>query len=200
MPDSLLAPPLSPAMETLLSRASVGQLREPAPDGAVLDAILAAGLRAPDHGRLRPWRFVLIRGEARARYAELAVAALRARDPAATEEQAERMDRRIRGVPLIIALGVALRPEHRIPEIEQMLSAGAAAMNLLNAVHAQGFAAIWVTGANAFDPAIAAALGFPAPHRLAGFLYVGTRDEALPPPPPRPSLDEHVREWTAPAA
>lgn len=200
MPDSLPPALLTPAMQTLLSRTSAGQLRDPAPTGAVLDAILEAGLRAPDHGRLRPWRFVLIRGEARARYAGMAVAALRARDPAATEEQAERMDRRIRGVPLIIALGVALRPEHRIPEIEQMLSAGAAAMNLLNAVHAQGFAGIWVTGANAFDPAVAAGLGFQPPHRLAGFLYVGTREDALPPPPPRPALAEHVREWTAPEA
>ncbi len=200
MPDSIAAPPIPAALEALLTRASVGQLREPAPAGAVLDTILEAGLRAPDHGRLRPWHFVLIRGEARARYAAFAVAALRARDPAATQEQADRMDRRIRGVPLIIALGVRLRPDHRIPEVEQMLSAGAAAMNLLNAVHAQGFAGIWVTGANAFDPAVATALGFPPPHRLAGFLYVGTREDALPPPPPRPALADHVTEWTAPRA
>jgi len=182
----------------LLSRASVGQLRDPAPDGEVLETILAAGLRAPDHGRLRPWRFVLIRGEARQRYAECAVAALRARDPAAEQPQIDKLYNRITGVPLIIALGVQLRPDHRIPEIEQMLSTGAAAMNLLNAVHAAGFGGVWVTGANAFDPAVAAALGFPPPHRLAGFLYVGTPKEDAPRSLLRPALADHVTEWTAP--
>ena len=181
----------------LLSRASNGELTEPAPSGAELEQILQAGLRAPDHGKLRPWRFVLIRGEARAAWADTIVAALRARDPDAPEAAAEKQRRRIMGAPLIIALGAKLQHGHKIPEIEQMLSVGAGAMNMLNAVHALGYAGIWLTGAHSFDPAIVSALGLEAGDKLAGFLFVGT---AKVPPLAlrRPALDSHVVEWRRP--
>jgi nitroreductase len=182
-------------IDTLLSRASVSQLREPAPEGAELDAILQAGLRAPDHGRLRPWRFVLIRGDALNRLADIAVAALRAREPDATPELLDRQRQKMLRAPLVIALGAHIQPGHKIPEIEQMLSVGAAGMNLLNAIHALGYGAVWVTGPNAYDPAVAEALGFTSPDRLAGFLFVGTPADA-PRPLRRPDLAGHVAEWT----
>ncbi len=96
--------------------------------------------------------------------------------------------------PLIIALGVHIVPDHKIPEIEQVLAVGAAAMNMLNAAHALGFGGVWVTGPNAYDPAVASALGFEPPDRLAGFLYLGTPSAPLP-QLRRPALAEHVREW-----
>ncbi len=186
-------------METLLSRASASALQAPAPEGDALRQILETGLRAPDHGHLHPWHFILIRGEARARWAEAVVAATLARDPETPPGQLERRRNRINSVPLIVALGVKVRHGHKIPEIEQMLSAGAAAMNMLNAAHALGFGGIWVTGPNAYDPALVTTLGLAPEDRLAGFLYLGTPAEPRP-NPRRPALDEHLSEWSgAPA-
>ncbi len=181
------------ALQTLLSRASSGDLRGPAPDAAALQQIVAAGLRAPDHGKLRPWRFVAISGEARTRFADLAVAALRARDPSATEFEAERIRGKLLGPPLILALGVQPTPSPKVPEIEQVMSVAAAAMNMLNAAHALGFAGKWVTGPNAYDPAIAAALGVP---QLAGFLYLGTPIAPVQ-EPNRPDPADFLTEWSA---
>ena len=182
------------ALDTLLTRASVSALTDPAPAGPELDRILEAGLRAPDHGRLRPWRFILIRGAARQRWAETIDAALKARDPEAPEAAIEKQRRRALETPLIIALGAKLRQGHKIPEIEQMLSVGAAAMNMLNAVHALGYGGVWLTGGNAYDPRVVEALGLDPSDKLAGFLFVGTVRE----PPlalPRPKLEDHVIEW-----
>jgi nitroreductase len=187
--------PFIRSIDAMLSRSSVSRLREPAPEGRELALILQTAMRAPDHGRLRPWRIVLIQGAARHALADIVAAALRRRQPDATDEMVERQRGKITGAPLVIALGARIRPEHKVPEIEQVLSVGAAAMNMLNAIHALGFGGIWVTGANAYDPQVAAALGFAAPDRLLGFLFVGT---PLDPPAPqhRPDIDAHVVEWT----
>ncbi len=138
---------------------------------------------------------MLVRGAAKAAFAERAIAALRAREPDAPVTMEERMRGKLLAPPLIVALGVHILPNHKIPEIEQMLAVGAAAMNMLNAAHALGFGGMWVTGPNAYDPAVAAALGLTAPDRLAGFLYLGTPSGPLP-PVPRLALAEYVREWS----
>jgi nitroreductase len=188
------------AVEQLLSRVSVHPqlLGAPAPTAADLDAILDAGLRAPDHGRLRPWRFVLIRGAARARLGEVFAAALAARDPGATEPMLQRERARPLSAPLVIAIAAEVRADHPVPEVEQLLSAGAAAMNMLNAIHALGYGGMWVTGANAYDANVRGALGLSATDRLVGFLYVGT-PVAAQAAPKRPDRARHVVEWTAPA-
>ena len=185
------------AVELLLSRQSVNLLQEPAPDGAELDLILDAGLRAPDHGRLRPWRFVLIRGQQRQAWADRLAQAAEARDPVNGKAMAEKSRAWVARTPLIIAVGMDMK-ECKIPEIEQMLSAGAAAMNMLNAIHLLGYGGMWVTGANSYDPAINKALGFEAPSRLVGFLGVGTPrpQPADAPKIARPSRAQHTRDWT----
>ena len=182
-------------IDALLTRASVSDLADPAPDAEELETILQAGLRAPDHGKLRPWRFVLIRGAARESWAETIVAALKARDPEAPEAVIEKQRNRVLNAPLIIALGARMRLGHKIPELEQILSVGAAAMNMLNAVHALGYGGVWLTGANAFDPRVVEALGLERTDKLAGFLFVGTARSA-PLATRRPNLAEHVTEWT----
>lgn len=187
------------ALDSLLSRRSVGQLCEPAPDGDELAQIIEAGLQAPDHGRQRPWRFVTIRGDARTAFAEMLVAALKRRDLAATEAMAERIRTRILGVPLIIAVGAHINTDGRIPEIEQLLSAGAAAANILQAIHALGYGGMWVTGAHTYDRSVNEALGFAWPDRLVGLIYIGT-PKLAPPIWPRPALADHVCEWTRPSA
>ncbi len=181
-------------LEGLLSRRSVGQLTEPAPTDAELEQILEAGLRAPDHGRLRPWRFVTIDAEARPQFAEMLVAALKRRDPNAAPAMEERIRTRILGVPLIVAIGARVKTEGPIPEIEQVLSAGAAATNILNAIHALGYGGMWVTGAHIYDRSVNEALGFVWPDRLVGLIYIGT-PKIKPPIWPRPLLAEHVRQW-----
>lgn len=186
------------ALELLLARQSANLLQEPAPDGAELDLILDAGLRAPDHGRLRPWRFVLIRGEQRQAWADRLAEAAMARDPANGPAMAEKARAWVERTPLIIAIGVEIQ-EGKIPEVEQILSAGAAAMNMLNAIHFLGYGGKWVTGANNYDPQVNKALGFEAPSRLVGFLGVGT-PRPMPadaPKIPRPSRAHHTRDWTA---
>ena len=182
------------ALDLLLTRQSVGLLEEPAPQGAELDLILEAGLRAPDHGRLRPWRFVLIRGEARLAWGERLADAARLRDPVTAAALGERLRAWVRRTPLIIAVGAEIRGNHKIPEIEQILSVGAAAMNMLNAIHMLGYGGMWVTGANAYDPRVNAWLGFEPPNRLIGFLAVGTPKMA--PRVERPEREQHVREWS----
>ncbi len=186
------------ALELLLSRQSAGLLQEPAPDGAELDLILDAGLRAPDHGRLRPWRFVLIRGEQRQAWADRLAEAAKARDPQNGAMMAEKSRAWVARTPLIIAVGVEVKAG-KIPEIEQLLSAGAAAMNMLNAIHLLGYGGMWVTGANSYDPQVNKWLGFEAPSRLVGFLGVGT-PRPMPADAPkiaRPSRAQHTREFTA---
>jgi nitroreductase len=193
--DHAIERPAAPstALDLLLNRQSSGALVEPAPSGADLDLILDAGLRAPDHGRLRPWRFVIIRGEAKEKWATRVAEAIQQRDPENAPAMIDKYRAWVQRTPLIVALGAEIVPNHKIPEIEQMLSAGAAAMNMLNAAHLLGYGGMWVTGANAYDPKVASALGLEAPSRLVGFLALGT-----PKPGPilaRPSREAHVREW-----
>jgi nitroreductase len=181
------------ALDLLLERQSIGLLQEPAPDGSDLDLILDAGMRAPDHGRLRPWRFVLIRGEARTAFGERLAEAARERDPVNAEALGERARAWVARTPLIIAVGAEIRADHKIPEIEQLMSVGSAAMNMLNAIHLLGYGGMWVTGANAYDPKVNMLLGLTAPSRLVGFLTVGTPKSV--PPVPRPTRDTHTIDW-----
>ncbi len=186
--------------ETLLpltARRSTINLRPPAPDDAELRQIVVAAMRAPDHGRLRPWRFVVVRGAALPVLFETLRRAWLARDPQVSAALQERLRGRILGVPMIIALGSRLTLPHSIPESEQLLSVGAAGMNLINALHMAGYGGMWVTGGHAYDPVVNEALGFTDPDRLAGIFYVGTPVEAAGPAAP-PPLSDHLRDWTGP--
>jgi len=184
-------------IDTLLSRRSIPAqcLTDPGPDAAQLAAALAAALRAPDHGRMQPWRFRLIRGVARTRFAELLVAAARARDPATPQAQLDKLGSRPRQVPLVIAVSARLKAHPKVPEVEQLLATGAGVMNLLNVFHAQGFGAVWLTGPPSYAPSVAAALGLAEGEQLLGFVYVGTPGANLPAAPTRPAREPFVSEW-----
>jgi len=191
-------------MDTLValtSRQSVPPafLAGPAPEGAALERILTAAASAPDHGKLRPWRFIVIRGDARERLGEVFVEALRRREPEPPESALDQERARPLRAPLQIAVAATVDPDHpKIPAIEQILSAGAAVQNMLLAAHAEGFGAKWVTGANAYDEHVKAALGLAAADRLVGFVYLGTVDGA-PPKVPHADAQAHTVEWHAPA-
>lgn len=176
------------------------RLEPPAPEGSRLEAILRAGVAAPDHDGLRPWQFLLIRGSARARLGEVFAEATRNRDPDADADTLERQRAKPMRAPLIIAVAARIEPDHRrVPEIEQVLSAGAALHQMQLAASALGYGAIWLTGANAHDATVAEALGLALEDRIVGFLYVGSVGEH-PVPPRRPPLSDHVAEWTAPCS
>jgi nitroreductase len=183
-------------LEVILSRRSTPalSLQEPGPTTAQIERAIDAALAAPDHGALRPVRFVLIRGAARAQLAQLFVNRMQLRDPATPSAKLQKAGRQPLTAPLVIAVGAKVIEGHKVPAIEQLLSAGASVMNLLNALHAQGYGAIWLTGGNAYDPEIATALGFADSERCLGFIYVGTiAGPELP--PRRPERSSQWREW-----
>jgi nitroreductase len=183
-----------PSIDTLLSRASIKSVGEPGPDDAELRTIFEAAVRAPDHGRLRPWRFFVVRGDARERLGELFAAGVKRREPGATEGQIGREREKPLRAPVTIAVVAKIVAGHKIPEIEQELSVGAAAMNILNATHALGFAAKWVTGANCYDPEFKREFGLDSTDGLIGFIHIGTASEK-PAPGERPDPAEFVVEW-----
>jgi nitroreductase len=193
-----MAPEASNALEVLQTRRSVPalQLRAPGPSRAQIEVAIAAALRAPDHGNLKPWRCVLIQGPARAQLSELLATRLQQREPATPPPKVEKARNMPLAAPLVVAIGARIQRDHKVPEVEQLLSCGAATMNLLNAFHAQGFAAIWLTGGNAYDPQVAAALGFAADERSLGFVYVGTGPSAPGPTAPPVNQAALMRDWS----
>ncbi|MEJ6682524.1 MAG: nitroreductase [SAR86 cluster bacterium] len=161
------------ALEALQQRVSAARLvgEVPAPD--VLDNLFKAALRAPDHGMLRPWRFLTISGDARLALGELFLQAQRADVPEMTEIQCQRAQAKPLRAPLIIVVVATLTEHPKVPELEQLLSAGAAAQNLLVAAHAMGLGAMWRTGAMAYHDVVRQGLGLQANERLIGYLYIG---------------------------
>jgi nitroreductase len=167
---------------------------EPAPDEAALHKIVAAAIRAPDHGRLRPWRFIAIRGEGRSRLGEVFAAALLRRDPAAGATLLEKERRKPLRAPLILVAVAQIVSNPKIPASEQVLSAGAAAQNILLASYALGFGAAWKTGDPAYDTGVKQALGLADSDEIVGFLYIGT-PKATPEPPAPLDPAKFVRTW-----
>lgn len=181
----------------LLTRRSIKFVQAPGPDEAELAQILQCAMSAPDHGRLRPWRFKLIRGEALGRLADLAIRATREAGRTLTDEKEASTRRWLANVPVLIAVACHMDYSNTvIPEDERMLSTGAAVMNLLNAAHMLGFSAYWSTGLGTYVDEVAEALGFDAlEYRFMGYVSIGTPLRALP-PPERPDHADFVQEWT----
>ena len=169
-------------------------LGEPGPTDDQIRTLIRIAVRVPDHGKLTPWRFVLFRGEARARAGETLAGILLARDPATPEARLAAERTRFTRVPLTIAVVSRAAPHPKIPEWEQVLSAGAATMNLVLGAHALGFAAQWLTEWYSYDAEAAAALGLGDGERFVGFVTVGTPTEA-PVDRPRPAYETIVTEW-----
>jgi len=185
------------ALELLTTRRSFKamELSGPGPSAAQIDTLLTVAARVPDHGKLAPWRFIVFEGEARRAAGDAIAAAFQSRYPDAKPEHVEAERCRLLRAPLVVAVVSRAGPHVKIPEWEQVLSAGAAAMNLVLAAHALGFAANWITEWYAYYRAVLDALGL-APHeRIAGFVHIGT-----PPGPPedrpRPALSEIVTRFS----
>ncbi len=184
------------ALQALISRRSPPKLVEPAPNDAQLSEILAAAIRAPDHGRLRPWRFIVLRGEARERLGTVLADALKARAPDVPDDVLGRERQKPLRAPLMVVVAASLIEGHKIPVIEQVLAAGAAAQNLVLAAHAMGFGAMWRTGDPAYDPRVKTALGLAPADAIVGFMYLGTPQGRPAIPPNEPGVQQFVREWS----
>lgn len=185
-------------LHAIASRRSVKFLRAPAPKPDELEQILQAAMSAPDHGALRPWRFVVIQGEAIAKLADVALNAVhRSGDPRMTPEKEKSVRDWMAAVPLFVA--VAQKIAHgnaKIPEAEQLLATGCATMNILNAVHMLGYGAFWSTGIGTYVEDVQAALGLDSlDYRFLGFLAIGTPTCAVP-SANRPDHREFVTQWT----
>jgi nitroreductase len=187
--DTVSADPTMDALGVILTRASAPRFYEPGPTPDQLKQILEAAVRAPDHGRLEPWRFVVLEGEARERLGKAMADALRRQAPDTSPEALEREAAKALRAPTIVAVAARISVG-KIRDIEQILAVGAAVQNMLLAAHALGLGAAWKTGAAAYEPNVKTAIGLLADDHIVAFVYLGTQERS---PPLHPvSLDGRV--------
>lgn len=191
-------PPARPdVLDFLLTRRSrpAKMLRAPAPDAATLTRLLTAAARVPDHGKLEPWRFVVIEPAALQRLA--AVVTARGQTLGMDADKTTKAAQTLADSPLVVAVVAIERPSDKIPAFEQLLSAGAVCLSLVNAALAQGFGTCWLTGWPAYDRGfLTEGLGLEAHETLAGFVHIGSCDTA-PPDRPRPDIAALVTRLSA---
>jgi nitroreductase len=168
-------------------------LAAPGPSPEQLREMVAIAARTPDHGKLAPWRFVIVPDALRPALADRLVAIQRAEKPDTTERDAEATVQFAMQAPALVVVLSAPVVGHKVPVWEQQLSAGAACMNLLHAAHAMGFAGGWLTGWAAYSDAVRDLFGA-TPQRIAGFVFIGTPARPLE-ERPRGELSEIVHEW-----
>ena len=162
------------------TRSSAVRLTEPVPAEKDIERILQSGVRAPDHGRLAPVRFTVLRSEGLTRFGDAVAESLLRRNPEATAEKLEIERKKTLRAPLIIAVAARLKREHKVPTLEQMSSVAAGVQNMFLTAHALGYGAMWKTGAAAYDPAVNTALGLDPDDQVIAFLYVGAPDARGP--------------------
>lgn len=177
-------------LDRLRERRSRPLLVRPAPGPDELDALLEVACTAPDHGRLRPWRFVVVEDEARRALGEAFAAARAERDADAGPVELDRERAKPLRAPLLVAVVAAPRHHPKIPAWEQRASAAAVAHGLVLAAHLAGFGAMWRTGWYGDAPKVRAHLGLAEHEDVTGWIYLGT--PAGNPPPPRPTLPAPV--------
>ena len=196
-PGELLAA-ARPSAETLAllatRRSTVAKnMTGPGPDPEQVETLLRLAARVPDHGKLHPWRFIVFEGDARAKFGETLEARLRALEPDAPPERYALERDRFTRAPVVIGVISDTTENHKIPEWEQILSAGAACQTLLIAASALGFAAQWLTEWYAYDKHIKTELGLAPGERVAGFVYIAT---ACVDPEERPRKPARVTRWS----
>jgi nitroreductase len=189
------------ALQLLKTRRSVKpmELTGPAPSESEIASLLTIASRVPDHGKLKPWRFIVFEGDARVAAGQAIAEAFRANRPDATPEQSEFERNRLARAPLVIAVVSRAGPHAKIPEWEQELSAGASAMSLVFAAHAMGYAASWITEWYSYDRRVLDALGLAPNERMAGFVHIG-RPAKPPEDRDRPPLEEIVTRYSGPSS
>ncbi len=186
----------SPALQALDARRSVPakQLGEPGPDPDTLLRMLASAVRVPDHGKLVPYRFLRIAGDARHSLGAFLAERSQQRDPQVAQAQLDKDRQRFSHAPVIITVVASPRPSPKVPEQEQLMTAGCVCFALLQAAQALGYGAQWLTAWMAFDPAVHAHLGLAEGERIAGFIHIGTPKTAAP-ERDRPDPAALLQDW-----
>ena len=167
---------------------------EPGPNSVQLKHILQAAMSAPDHGRIQPYRFISIRGEARNELSRVFGEACQRRDPKATPAYLKKQQDKPLRAPLIVVVVATLIESQKIPEIEQMLCAGAVAHNILLGANAMGFGSVWLTGDNAYDDGVCQELGLAENEKIIGFMYLGSVTGKTH-PRELPDIDSKLSDW-----
>jgi len=185
----------NPAYDLIANRHGPAQLGEPGPDDAALDKMIAAAIRAPDHGALRPWRFIALRGAAREKFGEILADSLRRRAPAVSSDDLARERKKALRAPLVVIAAAHIQDHPKIPAVEQLLSAGAAAQNILLASQALGYGAWWRTGEAAYDENVREALGLAPKDAIVGILYIGSVVQPAAQPAPPLKTSDFVERW-----
>jgi nitroreductase len=184
------------AIEALQQRVSAPRLGLPAPTQAQREAMLKAAMRAADHGNLRPWRFLFVEGEGLDQLGESFLKAAQAGNKELTEPEAERFLAMPKRAPLICIVIAKCQEHPKVPQLEQLISAGAAAQNLINAAFALGVGAVWRTGDMAYDALVKTDLGLTSGEEIVGFIYLGTPLKPLG-SPRAAQLEEFFSDWPA---
>ena len=190
---------MTDALDLLKTRKSISAafLAPPGPSDAEIAEIFTIASRVPDHGKLTPWRFIVFAGDARKQASEALAALFARKNPGADPKVVEEERKRLARAPLVIAVVSKAAPHPKIPEWEQVLSAGNAALNIVMAAHALGYAAQWTTGWIAYDADAGEILGLQPGERFVAFVHIGT-PTAPPIDRPRPTLAEVVSYWNPP--
>jgi nitroreductase len=187
----------NPVIALLSSRRSVkpDRLLAPGPQPQELETMLRIASRVPDHEKLAPWRFIVLEGDARAKLGDVIAGACIAEEPERPSEVRLAMERgRLTRAPLVVAVISRVTPHRSAPEWEQILSAGAACLNLCLAANALGYGTSWLTEWIAYSPRVREALQLADNERIAGFVYIGTPAEASR-ERDRPALADVVSRW-----
>ena len=171
---------MTDVLATIAARASATRLADPGPTQEDLKKILTAGVRAPDHGRLTPWRFTVIEGDARRKLADAMARNLLERSPEATPELLEQERAKAMRAPVVIVAAAKIVAPSKIPEIEQVMAVAAGVQNMLLLSQALGYGAMWKTGSIAYDDKMKALVGLGPRDHIVGFIYIGTAPK-LPP-------------------
>lgn len=192
---------MSDALQLLKTRKSLPSLLlgEPGPSEAELAEMLEIAAHVPDHGKLAPWRFIIVAGGARRHAGERLAAIYHAANPEAPPGKVEEQRNRLLPAPLSVIVVSTAAPHVKIPEWEQVLSAGNCALSLLFAAHAMGYAAHWTTGFMAYDPGARRAFGLSDAERIVAIIEIGT-PKGPPVERPRPDLARIVTRWEPPTA
>ena len=184
------------ALNVLLNRVSAPRLLDPAPTAEQREVLFAAALRAPDHGQLRPYRFLTVEGEARNQLGEILADAVRAQGGEVTEAALDKARGMPLRAPLVVIVVACLQDHFKVPKAEQLITAGCAAHAIELAAYAQGIGAVWRTGELSYAPLVAKGLGLAENEEVVAFLYLGTAQNELR-TAPKVDTAEFVQAWSA---
>ncbi len=189
--------PLTEALERISTRRSVKalDLQEPGPSADSLAAMLATALRVPDHGKSGPWRLVTFENDDREAFGKILATRWQALHPEANDAQIAYEQNRFLRAPIVVAVISQRQADHKIPEWEQILSAGAVCQNLLVAASLAGFAAQWLTEWYTYDAHIQSLFNIGDHEDIAGFVYIGSAS-AKPDERARPDTQARINRWT----